>query len=120
MRDRVPDQRLKDCPIHIRKLFDVKASLSERTGFVAKGDEDRWARKPKSLGRRVQYSSAWFGWPEHTQFNCVGLEATETPAVGTCSLLTSPSIKRFCYVQTELKAPSRGHRFTYRYGRSRT
>jgi hypothetical protein len=25
---RVRDQRLKDCPIHIRKLFDVEASLS--------------------------------------------------------------------------------------------
>jgi hypothetical protein len=30
MSDRVPDQRLKDCPIHIRKLFDVEAALSCR------------------------------------------------------------------------------------------
>jgi len=30
MSNRVPDQRLKDCPIHIRKLFDVEAALSCR------------------------------------------------------------------------------------------
>ena len=27
MSDRVPDQLLKDCPIHIRKLFDLEAAL---------------------------------------------------------------------------------------------
>jgi hypothetical protein len=26
MSNRLPDQRLKDCPIHIRKLFDVEAA----------------------------------------------------------------------------------------------
>jgi len=30
MSDRVPDQLLKDCPIHIRKLFDLEAALSCR------------------------------------------------------------------------------------------
>jgi hypothetical protein len=52
--------------------------------------ENRWERKPKLLGRRVQHSSGWSGRPEHTQFNYVGLEARETPAVGEVFSLDFP------------------------------
>ena len=54
------------------------------------GDENRWKRKPKPLGRRVQHSRGWRGRSEPTLFKYVGLEARETPAVGEMFSLDFP------------------------------
>jgi hypothetical protein len=54
--------------------------VSDRIGFVAKGDENPSEGKPKSGSPGIHGDDA--DRPEHLQFIYLGLEARETPAPG--------------------------------------
>lgn len=70
--------------------FRSACEVSDRIGFVAKGDENRWEGKPKLLDCLDGAAPS-----ETSQFNHVGLEAREAPAVGGVFSLDLPVYRTF-------------------------
>jgi hypothetical protein len=58
-------------------------------------DENRWQRKPKSLGQRVQQPSTWRGSSEQILLHHVGCEARKSPAVAGVFFLDFPFYRTY-------------------------
>jgi len=61
--------------------------VSELTGFVANSDENRWYRKPKPSGRKIQPPSTWRGPSKQILLKQVRCEARKTLAVAVVFFL---------------------------------
>jgi len=78
---------------------DNRSACAFQSGLATSrtGDENRRERNPKTAG--LPASRGWRGRPEHTQFNCVGLEAREIPAMGKC--FDFPVYGTICYPSSD-------------------